>query len=56
MALQISIKFRLTRTGANYEAEFKWDSTVNNPEQEITIQLDTTTPDIMQAPCRSVPP
>jgi hypothetical protein len=38
-------EFRLTRTGATYEAEFEWDSTVNNPEQEITVQLDTTTSD-----------
>ena len=38
-------EFRLTRTGASYEVEFKWDSTVNNPEQEITVQLDAATPD-----------
>jgi hypothetical protein len=38
-------EFRLIRTGANYEAEFEWDSTVNNPEQEVTVQLDTSTPD-----------
>lgn len=38
-------EIRLTRTGTNFEAEFEWESTVNNPEQEITVQLDTTTPD-----------
>lgn len=38
-------EFRLLQNGAGFGAEFEWDSTVNNSEQELSIQLDTTVAD-----------
>lgn len=37
--------FRLRQNGTSFETEFEWDSTVNNPDQEILVQLETTSPD-----------
>lgn len=35
-------EFRLRQGEAGLEAEFEWDSTVNNAVQELSIQLETT--------------
>ncbi|WP_407114501.1 hypothetical protein [Bradyrhizobium sp. LMG 9283] len=37
--------FPLTRNGTSFEVDFEWESTVNNPDQEISIQFQTTMPD-----------
>src|SRR4051812_5109490 len=38
-------EFQLTQSGASYVGEFEWSSTVNNPAQELSVQLDTNTPE-----------
>jgi hypothetical protein len=38
-------EFQLTQSGASYSGEFEWSSTVNNPAQELSVQLDTNTPE-----------
>jgi hypothetical protein len=34
-------EFQLMHSGMSYVGEFEWSSTVNNPEQELSIQLAT---------------
>ncbi len=36
--------FQLHRKDGHYECQFDWESTVNNPEQEVTILLTTSDP------------
>jgi hypothetical protein len=38
-------EFPLTPAGTMYEGEFEWNSTVNNPAQELSVELATTAPD-----------
>lgn len=38
-------EFHLTRSGASYTGEFEWSSTVNNPAQELSVQLATNIAD-----------
>jgi hypothetical protein len=36
-------EFQLTQSGVSYAGEFEWSSTVNNPVQELSVQLATNT-------------
>lgn len=35
-------EFHLQETASGFEREFEWNSTGNNPEQELTVQFSTS--------------